>query len=107
MASNKRFEKEVFVNPVWKEDLEIYIAETNVPGLFIEAETLGEFEEIMFDVLPELIFENIVKPVLEAQGVKFTDGPEASSVKYKDIPASYPVVWGEGQAKRTVQLAVA
>jgi predicted RNase H-like HicB family nuclease len=32
-----------------------YVKASDIPGLFVEAETLEEFREIVYDVAPELI----------------------------------------------------
>ena len=42
----------------WDADAKVYYAESNIIGLAIEADTLEEFEVILFDVAPELILSN-------------------------------------------------
>ena len=55
-----------FVNAIWDEEAEVYISETNVPGLNVEAATLPEFMEIAASFAGELISANTVgQPVKE------------------------------------------
>ena len=98
MVNLPTYEFEMFVKAVWDEEEELYFSESNIPGLFIEAKSLGDFEEVLFDVAPELILENVVKPHLaNARG---------KPVAYEDLPDSFPFLW-EGAAPRQVNLAVA
>jgi hypothetical protein len=100
---------EAFVKALWDEDEQVYYSESNIPGLFIEAESLGEFEKILFDVAGELIIENIVKPQLAEQGFdcEYEHGGSTNThVPYAKLPTNYPFVW-QGAAPRHVNLAVA
>ena len=58
---------EFHVQPVWDDEAHVYYSQSNVPGLTIETETLDLFEEVMLDLAPYLILENIIKPVQQAQ----------------------------------------
>ena len=45
--------------PAWHERAQVfYTAYTEVEGLFIEAETLDEFREIILDMTPDLLRDN-------------------------------------------------
>lgn len=47
------------VEPAWHEKAQVfYTAYTEVEGLFIEAETLDEFREIILDMTPDLLRDN-------------------------------------------------
>ncbi len=58
---------ELYVQAIWDEEAGVYISESNIPGMFIQTETLGLFEEVMLDVVPDLIEANILKPAREAK----------------------------------------
>jgi hypothetical protein len=70
-----------FVEAIWDPEAEIYYAETDIPGLAIEAPNLVEFEELVRHFAPELLEHNV--------------GPEAVGA---------PI---ELRAKRVLQLAAA
>ena len=109
METELELKGEAFVKALWDDEEQVYYSESNIPGLFIEATSLGDFEEILFDVAPELIIENIIKPQLRAQGIEcevVEDGSKRGNVPYSDIPKSFPFVW-QGAAPRQVNLAVA
>ena len=44
------------------DEAEVYYSESDITGLNIEAETLDVFEEVLFDVAPELIMTNHIRP---------------------------------------------
>ncbi len=46
------------VRAVWDEDAKVWIAESNITGLHIEAETLPEFEALVGEYAAELIVSN-------------------------------------------------
>ncbi len=114
MMESKNIELWVFAK--WDEDHEVYYSDSNIPGLNIEAETLGDFEDAMFDIAPELIFENIIKPALEADGIdcKFIEGGVSVKLGSKpkarmpicEIPEQVPFTW-RGSAPRNINLAMA
>ena len=83
-AFQAKADADFYVWPVWQEALGLYASDTNLPGLFIEAETLGEFEAVMLDVVPELLAANVFGK----------DGHTAAK------PKSVSVLWGEGAARR-------
>ena len=49
-----------FVRAVWDEEAKVFISESDIVGLHIEAATLDEFREIMVDIAPELVLANHV-----------------------------------------------
>jgi hypothetical protein len=51
--------KELYVNALRDADAGVFYAESNVPGLHVEAESLDEMIEILLDVLPDLIRANL------------------------------------------------
>ena len=60
-ASRSRSRRRDFhVEAVWAEDAGVFRSESNIAGLFIEAETIAEFREVLSDVAPELIMANHV-----------------------------------------------
>ena len=50
--------KTYFVRAVWDLEAHTYYSESNIHGLHIEAPTLDEFEELVFDLGPMMIAEN-------------------------------------------------
>jgi hypothetical protein len=64
--------KHYFVRAVWDDEAKTYYTESGIHGLFIETPSLEEFEELAFDLGPELIVANHMsaeesasRPVLE------------------------------------------
>lgn len=49
-----------FVRAVWDEEAKVFVSESDIVGLHIEAATLEEFREIMVDIAPELVLANHV-----------------------------------------------
>ena len=49
-----------FVRAVRDEEAKVFISESDIVGLHIEAATLEEFREIMVDIAPELVLANHV-----------------------------------------------
>ena len=49
-----------YVTANWDAEAGVFISESNIKGLHIEAATLDAFEEVMFDAAPELILANHV-----------------------------------------------
>jgi|HubBroStandDraft_5_1064220.scaffolds.fasta_scaffold258402_1 hypothetical protein len=47
-----------YVRAVWDPDASVWISETDVPGLVIEASTLTEFEVLVWELAPEMLAEN-------------------------------------------------
>ncbi|MBO6725759.1 MAG: DUF1902 domain-containing protein [Rhizobiaceae bacterium] len=48
------------VKAIWDDEASVFVAETDIIGLHIEAATIEEFEAVMMDVAPELIMANHV-----------------------------------------------
>jgi hypothetical protein len=46
------------IQAVWDDEAGVYFSESDISGLHIEAETLEEFENELFDVAAELIAAN-------------------------------------------------
>lgn len=46
------------VKALWDEEAQVFISESDIKGLHIEAETLEEFEAIMHEVAADLITQN-------------------------------------------------
>ena len=47
-----------FVRACWDEDAHVFWSESDIKGLHIEAETLEEFQELVGEFAPDLIFQN-------------------------------------------------
>ena len=47
-----------FVRAVWDPEASVWVSETDIPGLVIEASTLTEFEVLVWDLAPELLADN-------------------------------------------------
>lgn len=47
-----------YVKAVWDPDASVWISETDIPGLVIEAATLSEFESLMVELAPEMLEAN-------------------------------------------------
>ena len=75
MSSNMTF----FVRAAWDEEAEVFVSESNIKGLHIEAKTIDEFEEVMNDLVGDLIVANHIQ------------GPEFTTRKIKDLFST--VVW--------------
>ena len=46
------------VKAIWDDEAQVFYAQSDIEGLYIEAASLDEFEEIMLDAAPELIMAN-------------------------------------------------
>jgi hypothetical protein len=64
------------VRAVWDKEANVYCSESDIDGLHIEADTLEEFENELFDIAADLIFAN-----------HMTDDELASSPPKDIIPA--------------------
>ncbi len=49
-----------YVNALWDDKAGVFYSDSDIVGLHIEAETLGEFETEMNQIAPMLIIENHV-----------------------------------------------
>jgi hypothetical protein len=47
-----------YVKAIWDPEASVWVSETDVPGLVIEADTLGEFESLMVELAPEMLDAN-------------------------------------------------
>jgi predicted aspartyl protease len=61
------------VKATWDPEAKVWVSSSDIPGLVIEAEDLAEFEQLVRELAPELIAENIgahgsVRIELEARG---------------------------------------
>lgn len=52
------------VRALWDEEARTYYSESDIIGLHIEAEDLDAFEQILFELAPELIVANHMQPEL-------------------------------------------
>lgn len=50
------------VKAVWDDEAGVYVSESDIVGLHIEAATVDEFEDLMMDLAPELIVANHMSP---------------------------------------------
>jgi Domain of unknown function (DUF1902) len=48
-----------YVAAAWDAEASVWVSESNIPGLVVEADSLGEFEELVFALAPELLAENV------------------------------------------------
>ena len=61
----KTTKQEFYIEALWDEEAKVYYSKSDIPGLNIEANSLGEFEDYMQDLVPILLIENVLKPILE------------------------------------------
>ena len=47
-----------YVRAIWDPEAEVWVSESDIPGLVIEAETLAEFEGLMTELAPEMLAIN-------------------------------------------------
>lgn len=75
MSSNLTF----YVKVTWDEEAEVFISESDIKGLHIEAKTIDEFEVVMKDLVGDLIIANHIQ------------GPDFTTRKIEDLFST--VVW--------------
>jgi hypothetical protein len=51
-----------FVRASWDAQAEVWVSETDIPGLVIEADSLAEFEQLIFALAPDLLNDNLGLP---------------------------------------------
>ncbi len=51
-------QRSFFVKAVWDGEAQVYVAESDILGLHIEAATIEEFEAVMRDVATDLVIAN-------------------------------------------------
>ena len=56
-----------WVKAIWDSENSVFVSESNIMGLHIEASTLSEFQEEMFIVAPELITDNHEDEILAGE----------------------------------------
>lgn len=61
------------VRAIWDEKAGVYVSESDIVGLHIEAATLDEFEGIMMELGPELIRANHVPGDADINATTFRD----------------------------------
>jgi hypothetical protein len=44
-----------YVKAIWDPEASVWVSETDIPGLVIEANTLSEFESLMVELAPEML----------------------------------------------------
>lgn len=47
-----------FVRALWDADASVWISESDIPGLVIEADSLQDFEALMNELAPEMLSTN-------------------------------------------------
>ena len=47
-----------YVRAVWDPEASVWISESDIPGLVIEANTLTEFESLIWELAPEMLAAN-------------------------------------------------
>lgn len=47
-----------FVKAKWDPEASVWVSETDIPGLVIEAASLAEFEQLMMELGPEVLAAN-------------------------------------------------
>jgi hypothetical protein len=47
-----------YVKAVWDPEASVWISESDIPGLVIEANTLTEFESLIWELAPEMLAAN-------------------------------------------------
>lgn len=50
--------KTYYVSAAWDPEAGVWISQSDIPGLNVEAATLGEFEELVLALAPEMLSEN-------------------------------------------------
>ena len=53
-----QMQKSYYVKALWDAEAKVWYSESDIPGLVIEAYTLGEFEKLMMELAPEMLAEN-------------------------------------------------
>ncbi len=51
-------QRSFFVRAVWDDEAQVYVCESDIIGLHIEAATIDEFEAVMRDVATDLVIAN-------------------------------------------------
>lgn len=64
--------KDFYIKAIWDKDAGVFVSESDIIGLHIEAKTIEEFHSIMRDNALDLVFANHVSPQ-ELTRKKLTD----------------------------------
>lgn len=51
-----------YIRAIWDDEAKVFISESDISGLHIEAEKLEEFEKVLDDIALELIIANHIEP---------------------------------------------
>ncbi len=51
--------KRYHVQAEWDSEAKVWISSSNIPGLVVEADTLGEFIELVEALAPEMLADNL------------------------------------------------
>lgn len=47
-----------YITGAWDAEAGVWVSESNIPGLVVEADTLGEFEALVLALAPDMLAEN-------------------------------------------------
>ena len=59
MGEMSQMQKSYYIKALWDPEAGVWHSESDIPGLVIEAYTLGEFEKLMMELAPEMLAENV------------------------------------------------
>ena len=59
MSKIPEMQKSYYIKALWDAQANVWYSESDIPGLVIEAYTLGEFEKLMMELAPEMLAENV------------------------------------------------
>ena len=48
-----------YVNAIWDPEAQVWVSQTNIPGLVVEADCMEEFHVLVKALAPELISANV------------------------------------------------
>ena len=48
-----------YIKALWDPEAQVWISETDIPGLNIETDDLAEFERLIDDLAPEMLSDNL------------------------------------------------
>ena len=63
------------VRALWDDEALVWVSESDIPGLVIEADTLAEFQALMRELAPEMLRENGAAPAGDAPFRFSAEGP--------------------------------
>jgi hypothetical protein len=50
--------KSYYIAAAWDPEAGVWVSDSNIPGLVVEADSLGEFEQLVMTLAPEMLAEN-------------------------------------------------